>query len=270
MSDIVLDGVAGTRAAPRHGAWEAVRAAFYLGAREVRVSLRTPAYLIPNLLMPVLFFFFLVGSLSEFAARFGVDNWRSFLLPMSVLFAVTGGSAGLNMVTDIESGYFDKLLLTPANRLAILFGAMAADFLRIILQGLFIVVVALATGTVFATGIVGAVVMVGIASLWGLAYSAIGFALALKTGNSQVVGSMWALQIPFIFLTTSFAPMEALSGWLRTAATYNPVTYLLRALRSLSMHGWDAGEIAIGLATVAGLGLITLTIALRALLGRIR
>ncbi len=81
---------------------------------------------------------------------------------------------------------------------------------------------------------------------------------------------MWAFQVPFIFLTTAFAPLEALSGWLRVAATYNPVTYLLRGLRSLSMQGWDLGEIGIALLTAAGFGLLTLTLAFRALLSRIR
>ncbi len=270
MSEIALAEAEARAGAVRYHPWEAVRAAVYLGLREVRISLRTPAYLLPNLLMPVLFFFFLTGSLGEFAARFGVENWKAFALPISVLFAVTGGSAGLNLVTDIESGYFDKLLLTPANRLSLLVGAMAADFVRIVLQGLFILAVGLATGTVFATGVVGAAVMVGIASLWGLAYSAIGFALALKTGNPQVVGSMWAFQVPLIFLTTAFAPLEALSGWLRTAATYNPVTYLLRGLRQLSMEGWALGDIGIALITAAAFGVVTMTIAFRALLSRIR
>lgn len=270
MTEAALEGAAAPPARPWRRLAEAAESALHLGVREVRVSLRTPAYLVPNLLMPVVFFFFMVGSLSQFAERFGVPNWKAFVLPMTVVFAVTGGSAGLNLVTDIQSGYFDKLLLTPASRVSLLLGAMAADYLRILLQGLLMVGVALATGMAFATGVAGALVMVGVASLWGLAYSAIGFALALKTGNPQVVGSMWAFQIPFIFLTTAFAPKEALSGWLRTAATYNPVTYLLDGLRALSMRGWEWGDVTVALAVSAGFGALTLTLALRALAGRIR
>ena len=249
---------------------EAVSDAFHLGIREIRTSLRTPAYLLPNLLMPVFFFFFMTGSLGGFAERFGLANFRAFALPMTVLFAVTGGSAGLNMVADIESGYFDKLLLTPASRLSLLAGAMTADFCRIVSQGLFITVVALATGTEFVTGWPGVIVMLAIASLWGLGYSAIGFALALKTGNPQVVGSMWAFQIPFVFLTTAFAPLEALSGWLRTAATYNPMTYVLRGLRSVSMVGWVANDVAVAVGVAAAFCALTIALAFRALLGRVR
>jgi ABC-2 type transport system permease protein len=245
------------------------RSALYLGRREVRLAIRTPAYFLPNLLMPIVFFFILVASLSELAGRAGID-YKAFQLPVAIIFAVTGGSAGLNMVTDIESGYFDKLLLTPTSRFALLVGAMGADFIRILLQGLFIVIVGMLIGTTIQTGFLGALVMVGIGSLWGLAYSAIGFAVALRSGNSQVVASMWVFQFPFLFLTTAFAPKEALAGWLQTASQYNPMTYLLDGMRALSMRGWEADTILLGVAVAVLFGGVTLTLAFRALLGRIK
>ena len=96
--------------APWHSGREAVRAVLLLAAREVRTASRTPAYLVPNLLVPIFFYFVIVGSLGEFAGRFGIENWEAFQLPMAIVFAVQGGSAGLNLVADIESGYFEKLL----------------------------------------------------------------------------------------------------------------------------------------------------------------
>jgi ABC-2 type transport system permease protein len=267
----VIETAATTTASRQwHHLREAVRAAVYLGTREIRTSIRMPAMFIPSLLVPIFFFYVMVGSLEEFANRAGVANWEAFQLPVAIMFAVTSGSAGLNMVADIESGYFDKLLLTPANRLSILLGAMGADFLRIVAQGLLVVAVAMVSGTDFATGVVGAVAMVLIASVAGLAYSGVGFAVALKTGNAQTTQSIWALWVPLMFLSTTFAPLENLSGWLRAAATANPMTYILRGLRELSSHGWDLGEIGVALITVAALGALTLTIALRALMGRVR
>lgn len=256
--------------APWHSSREAVRATFALGLREVRTSLRTPAYLIPNLLVPMFFYFVMVGSLEEFASRSGVENWQAFQLPVAIVFAVQGGSAGLNMVADIESGYFHKLLLTPASRLSILVGAMAADFLRIAVQALLVVLVAVATGLHFATGIPGALVLILLSSLWGLAYSAIGFAVALKTGNSQATQSMWFMFMPLMFLTTLFAPKEALTGWLETAATFNPMTYLLAGMRSLSMNNWDASDLGGAFLTVGAFGAVTFAVALLALRGRVQ
>jgi ABC-2 type transport system permease protein len=249
---------------------ETIRAMLLLGKREVRTALRQPAYLLPNLLVPMFFYFVMVGSLEEFATSAGITNWEAFQLPISILFAVQGGSAGLNLVADIENGYFDKLLLTPASRISILLGAMGADFVRIMVQATLVLFVALATGLDFETGVPGMVLLIVMASIWGLAYSGIGFWLALKTGNLQATQSIWVLTMPLMFLTTAFAPKEALTGWLATAATINPMTYLLQGMRALSMFGWEWDDIMIGFLVSIGLGCVTITAALLALKGRVK
>ena len=263
-------GIAAPPVSQRHAFREAVLATINLGKREVRTVLRQPAAFLPGLFIPIFFYFVQVASLDRFAQNSGLTNYEAFQLPVALLFATSNGGAGLNMVSDIESGYFDKLLLTPASRLSILIGAMGADFVRILMQAVFVLFVAMLTGINFATGVAGGLVMVLLASLWGLAYSAMGFGIALKTGNSQATQSAFVLFFPFVFLTTSFAPYEALSGWLKTAATYNPMTYLLRGMRALSMSGWDAGEIALGLAAIGGVGVVTVSLAFRALQGRLK
>jgi ABC-2 type transport system permease protein len=264
----------GARAAPPLPAWnfwrQTLRATLLLAGREARLALRTPAYLIPNLIVPIFFYFVTAGSLKGFASEWGFENWEGFVLPMAIIFAVQGGSAGLNMVADIESGYFDKLLLTPANRMALLIGAMGADFIRIMLQAAFVVLVAVGTGVTFATGVGGAAAMIFMASLFGLAYSGIGFALALKTGNAQATQSMWFLFMPFMFLTTLFAPKESMTGWLRTAATFNPVTYILEGMRAFSLGGGSASDILYALAAIAAIGAVSLTAAFMALNARLR
>ena len=248
---------------------EALRATTLLAAREVKLALRTPAYLVPNLIVPMFFYFITLGSLETFAEGFGLTNFEGFLLPMALLFAVQGGSAGLNMVADIESGYFDKLLLTPASRASLLVGAMSADFFRIMAQAVLVLIVALLTGLHFETGVLGAVTLILIASLFGLVYSGIGFGMALKTGNAQATQSMWFLFMPLMFLTTLFAPKEALSGWLEVAATVNPMTYILEGMRALSMEGWDAADIGYGLLAIGALGVVSLGFAFSALRGRL-
>ncbi|HUG14140.1 MAG TPA: ABC transporter permease [Thermomicrobiales bacterium] len=252
-------------------AWrEALRTASLLGAREARTALRTPVYILSNLLVPLFFYLVMVGSFETFASRSGVTNWEAFLVPMAIIFAAQGGSAGLNMVSDIESGYFDKLLVTPVNRFSILIGAMAADFLRVTAQATLVLLMAIGFGLDFATGVPGAAALVLLSGCWGLAYSGLGFAIALKTGNAQATQSAGYLFLPLMFLTTLFAPREALSGWLGTAATFNPMTYLLQGMRSLTMDGWNAGDLGVALLATAALGSVSLTMALLALRGRVR
>ena len=268
-----MSEVATTVAAPPHArrARDFVRGTWYIGRREIRLVWRTPAALLPGLFIPVFFFFVQAGSLTKVAQASGfVGNYKAFILPVSILFAVSNGGAGLNMVQDIESGYFDKLVLTPTNRLALLLGAMGADFARVLVQGLFTAFVAYLVGVHWATGAVGLIAMVALASLWGLAYSAMGFGIALKTGSAQATQSAFVLFFPFVFLTTSFAPKEALSGWLATAATYNPMTYLLSGMRGLGLEGWHLRPIVGALLAIGVVASITITAAMMALRGRVK
>jgi len=252
------------------GVPEPLRNAFHIGVREVRNVLRAPAEFLPGLFIPVFFYFIQVGSLSSFGHRYGILNFKAFIFPIGLLFAASNGGAGLNMVIDIESGYFDKLLVTPVNRLALLIGAMGADAVRIFAQCTIVTVVALAAGLDFKTGAVGVVVLIAMATIWGIVYSAIGFAIALKTGSPAATQSAWVIFFPLIFLTTAFAPLEALSGWLQTAARMNPVTYLLQGMRALTLTGWNGHDIGIAFLAIAGMGALTLTLALRGLLSRVR
>jgi ABC-2 type transport system permease protein len=105
--------------------------------------------------------------------------------------------------------------------------------------------------------------------MWGLAFAGFPYAIALKTGNPAAVNSSFILFFPFAFLTTSFLPQEALTGWLETIATYNPVTYVLDGLRSLISVGWDWDTLAKGAAASAALMVISFGLASLAMRGRI-
>ena len=91
-----------------------------------------------------------------------------------------------------------------------------------------------------------------------------------RPATPAAVNSSFLLFFPFVFLTTVFVPKEAMAGWLATVATFNPVTYLLAALRSLIVTGWDAEALLQGIACIAGVGVVSGTLALLALRGRTR
>lgn len=242
-----------------------------LAARQLRCTLREPFALIPALIIPVFFFFVNTGSLSGAVEAFDIANPEAFFLPVSVLFATSNGGAGLRVVGDIESGYFDKLLLTPTRRSALLVGLMGAEFFVVAAQATIVTLVAWLAGATFGLGLPGAVALVLLAALWGLVYAGIGYAIALKTGNAAATQSAFVLFFPFIFLTESFLPAAAFEGWLRTAAEYNPVTYLLRGLRSLALEtSLDERAVGLALLAVVGVGVVTIGAALASLRGRVR
>jgi ABC-2 type transport system permease protein len=249
-----------------------------VAGRALRSIPREPEAVIPALIVPVFFFVVNIGALEKVAemqatpgAR-GIPNFdfRAFQLPVAIIFAVTGISRASALVTDIQSGYFDRLLLTPVRRLALLLGLMVSDFVLVVALSVPVLILGLAVGVNFATGIVGMLVFLLLSGLWGLAFTGFPYAIALKTGNPGAVNSSFILFFPFAFLTTAFLPKEALTGWLSTVATYNPVTYLLDGLRSLIYIGWAGELLAKAFAAVAGVGLVSMTLALTALRGRVR
>ena len=244
---------------------------YYLTLRALRETMRQPALEIGNVFIPIFFFAVTVGAIGSSAARaFGVDNYTGFQMPIAVLQGVAGaaGVAGIGTVTDIERGYFDKLLLTPAPRLSLAMGRLAADGVRICLLSAFILVIGLLFGSGLESGPFGAVVLVAMSGSFGLAYSGIGMALALKTGSAQAAQLGFLIFFPLLFLSPAFAPKEFFAPWLEFLATINPVTYIVEGMRSLVLEGWDAAALGKAFASIFAMGAFTMTLVLLGLRSR--
>jgi ABC-2 type transport system permease protein len=231
-----------------------------IAGRAIRGAFREPEFFIPALITPVFFYVVNVGALQDFAQGSGaVEDFKAFQLPVAIIFAVTG----------IQSGYFDRLLLTPIRRPMLLLGLMAADVVSIVALTIPVILLGLAFGVTFVTGFLGMVVFIMYGALWGLAFAGFPYAIALKTGNPAAVNSSFVLFFPFAFLTTTFLPEEALTGWLQTIAKYNPVTYVLEGLRSLITVGWDWSALAAGAAASLGLMVVSFGLASLTMKGRV-
>ncbi len=241
-----------------------------VAGRALRAIPREPESIIPALIIPLFFFAVNTGSLSKVSSFTGITDYKAFQIPVAIVFAVTGISRASALVTDIKSGYFDRLLMTPISRIALLLGLMIADFALVIALSVPVLILGLIVGVDFTTGFVGMLAFLLMSGLWGLAFTGFPYAIALKTGNPAAVNSSFLLFFPFSFLTTSFLPKEALSGWLATAAKYNPVTYLLDGLRAIITTGWDWSSITKALVAIVIIMSISFTLAFVALKGRVR
>ncbi|WP_026551243.1 ABC transporter permease [Arthrobacter sp. H20] len=240
-----------------------------VASRALRAIPREPAAVIPALVIPLFFFVVNIGALEPVAQATGVQDFRAFQLPVAIIFAVTGVSRASGLVTDISSGYFDRLLLTPIRRSALLLGLMVADLVLVMALCVPVLILGVIVGVNFATGLPGVIGFVIIAGLWGLAFTGFPYAIALRTGSAAAVNSSFLLFFPFAFLTTSFLPKEALTGWLAAIADYNPITYLLAALRSLLTAGWVWTDLWPGLLAIVVVGAVSFTLAFGALRGRV-
>ena len=237
-----------------------IRSTYQLSWRALRETVRQPGVEIQNIFIPLFFFATGVGALSSVAAgAFEIDNYTGFQLPVAFLTAIAGAASisGLAAVLDIERGYLDKLLLTPAPRSSLVLGRMLADSIRGALLMLIILIVGLIAGSGLETGVAGALVILAIGALFGMAYSAIGLGLGLRTGNLQAAQAGLLIFFPLLFLSPAFAPTNVFAPWLDALATVNPVTYILTGIRTLVLEGWDGEAIGLAFGCTLGLGTVT-------------
>ena len=240
-----------------------------VAGRALRSIPREPEVLAPALFIPVFFYFINVGALENVAKASGVSDYRAFQLPVAIIFAVTGLSRASALVLDIQDGYLDRLLMTPIKRATLLLGLMVADFVLVFAVEVPVIGLGYLLGVRFETGVLGIFVFLLMGAFWGLAFTGVPYAIALKTGNPAAVNASFILFFPFAFMTTSFLPEESLSGWLATVAKLNPVTYLLEGMRSV-ITGWDTSMLLPGIASIAGVMIVSFSLALLTLRGRLR
>jgi len=247
-----------------------VRDVTAIAGRALRALPRDMTAVVPPVFIALFFFVVNIGTLQRLTERSiaGFD-FKAFMMATAILLGVTGVSRAPALVLDVENGYFDRLLLTPVRRLAILLGHMLADVAVACALTVPIVVLGFALGVRFKTGPLGVLVFVLLASLWSLAFAGFGYAIALKTGNPAAVNSAFLLFFPFLFLTSSYVPRSQLTGWLDTVAAWNPVTYLLAGLRSLTMQGWRWTALGQALAAIVVVALVSMTFCFGALRGRL-
>ncbi|RMG83099.1 MAG: ABC transporter [Chloroflexi bacterium] len=243
--------------------------------RNLLTIIRTPSAVVPTLLISAFFLFVYDASLGRaagFLPGLSDNSYLGFILPVSIVSAALSGAgvAGQSVVRDIENGYFDKLLLTPISRIALLMGPILAGAIVLVFQTGLVMLIGLLMGLQPATGFVGVLTVLGLALLLGIGFAGFNVAIALRSGNAAATQGASFLFFPLTFLTATFVPVDLLDGWIRTAAEYNPITYLLEAMRALINTGWDATVLTRGLSACLALGVVMFAFALLSLRARTR
>jgi ABC-2 type transport system permease protein len=239
-----------------------------LSRRAIREALRTPESLFPTVFIPL---FFLVVNVGQAGRIFPVggtswlegQNYAAFQLPAAILLAASFGSAALYLVEDIEGGYFDKLRAAPVSRSAIVLGRLTAEGAKIVAISAVLVFAALPFGISVATGLVGFVLLLVLAAAWAVVFSGFMQLIALKSRSAAATQSGSLVFFPLLFLTPNFVPRNLLTRPMEVAATFNPVTYIMEALRSLILEDFAWGTIGRGFAVVAVSGVVMVALNLR-------
>jgi ABC-2 type transport system permease protein len=242
-----------------------------LARRSIMRTLRQPAQIVPALVFPL----FLLAVNSSGLARatnlphFPTRSYLTFALAVpfmqGALFAAL--NAGTDLANDVETGFFNRLALTPLHGVALLSGMLGGALALGVVQAITFLLVGLAVGAQFAAGFGGALVILALSIVMSLGFGSIGAFVALRTGSGETVQGMFPLFFVTLFLSSMSLPRDLIqTDWFRTIATYNPVSYLLEGIRSLLITGWDAHALALGFGVAAALvvvGLGAATLAMR-------
>jgi len=240
----------------------------YLFVRSLRKLLRNPILLFFSLLQPIIFLllftqlFSKFSSIPSFSSSTGTASYTEFAIA-GILLQNAFSSAlqsGTSVVDDINSGYLQKMLVTPVSRSAILLGRLVTDAFRVLIQSGIILVLALALGVTFATGPIVIVLMLFTIAFFGLAWSGISLAIGLKTRSSETVFAIGGfLTFPLLFMSTALTPKILMPDWISNVSNFNPISYTVDAARALMITGYDWGTVlkafgVIGLIAVVTLG----------------
>jgi ABC-2 type transport system permease protein len=229
-----------------------------LAQRSVLRTARQPAVIISALLFPLMFFAINAYGLDAATSipGFPADSYLDFAFAFPLIQASLFGAitAGADLARDIESGFFDRLSLTPMRPVALLVGMLAGIVALGLLQGVVFLAVGTLMGVEVRSGLGGMVVIVALMVLVALGFGGIGAILALRTGSVEAVESAFPLFFVTIFMSSINLPRNLIEAdWFRFIATINPISYLIEGIRSLVISGWDLHALTVGFACAAAI-----------------
>jgi ABC-2 type transport system permease protein len=244
----------------------------HLARRSVLRTLRQPANWITPLIFPLALMAVNTGGLDAATKLpgFPSDSFLAFFLAFPFiqgsLFATV--NAGVDLARDIQTGFLNRLSLTPMQGAALLVGHLGGVIAMGFLQALWYLGVGLAIGVRIESGVFGAVVIFALAVLIVLAFGSFGALAALRTGSTEAVHSLFPVFFVFLFISSMNLPRNLIeTDWFRIAASLNPVSYLIEAIRSLVIFGWDGQALALGFGFTIALAVVGLTLSSLALRG---
>ena len=241
-----------------------------IARRSLVRTARQPASVIPPIVFPLALMTVNAAGLqsSTDLPGFPTESFLAFALAVpfiqGALFSTM--NAGTDLARDVQTGFINRLALTALRDWALLSGQLAGVVALGIVQALVYLAVGLAAGVEFESGPAGVLVLLIYAAIVSLAFGALGAYLALRTGSGETIQAMFPVLFVFLFISSMNAPRDLIGiEWFRTAATLNPVSYMIECVRSLIVEGWDAQALALGFVFVVVLGIVSIALASRAL-----
>ncbi len=237
-----------------------------LARRSITRTARQPAAIVFPFVFPLLLMAVNAGGLDAATELpgFPTDSFLNFALAVpfiqGALFATM--NAGTDLARDIQTGFLNRLALTPMRGVALIAGHLAGVTAMSLVQALAYLGVGLAFGAEFSAGVAGVGVLLLLSFVIGLGFGALGAFLALRTGSGEAVQSFFPMFFVFLFISSMNMPRNLIEiDWFRIFATLNPVSYLLEGVRSLIIEGWDPMALGLAFGIAATICVVALALA---------
>jgi ABC-2 type transport system permease protein len=236
-----------------------------LALRAFLRTVRQPGQLFFALVFPLVFLAVVASGLdrAQSLPGFPADSYLDFMLAVPFIHGslFTAINAAVELGRDIETGFLNRLALTPARNIALVIGHLSGAVLLGMLQYCVYFVVGLAAGANFHAGWLGVPVLFVLAAFTAVAFGSAGTIVALRSGSAEAVQGIFPVFFVLLFLSSMNIPRDLIEAeWFRWIATVNPVSYLIEGIRSLVIWGWDAEALLLGFATAIGLSALCLAL----------
>src|SRR3984893_12335973 len=245
-----------------------------LARRSIKRTMRQPGQLVFPLIFPMLLFAVNSSGLTSAAKlpHFPAHDYRDFALAVpfmqGALFVAI--SAGTDLARDIETGFLNRLALTPVRRSALLVGQLGGALVVGLVQSVTYLLIGILVGVGIASGVGGGLLLLALSTLIALGFAGIGALLALRFGSGEAVQGFFPLLFVGVFLSSSNLPRNLIqTDWFRTIATYKPVSYLIEGVRSLIITGFDGRALVLGFGIAGAIAVASMTAASVSLRGRL-
>jgi ABC-type multidrug transport system permease subunit len=246
-----------------------------LGRRALSVQFRRAQLLMPTFVLPLMLMAVVASGTS---AAQGLDafpdvaSYLTFIVPGTIVQGtiLAGLTAGIAMASDVEFGFFDRLLTAPVHRTSLVVGRLSGTLVLAVMQSSLFLLVALAFGARYPGGVGAALATIGLAAVTAVGMGGAASAIALRTGSLSLLQSLFPFMFVLLFTAPAFFPQDLLTPVLRDISQYNPLTYIVEAIRGLLAGDPSLGDPWAGLAAAVGLAVATTTLATFALGERLR
>lgn len=204
---------------------------------------RERLHLVFTLVQPAIWLLFLGSAIARTvdAKVVGTGDYIAFMLPGVIAFTIvgTGISGAIPLLWDKETGYLNKLMSMPIRRSSLLISRLVFQLVLGAMQALTILLVAIALGVRLATSFPGALLVLLVAGLLAVAFSAMFMALACSApGHNTFFAITGFVTLPILFMSNAFVPLNVMPTWMAVVARLNPLTYAIESMRLLVVNGW--------------------------------